>query len=289
MVKRVLFHNSSAGSGASLPDCLSEFESHEIAHLDSVLKPLLSADPSDLLVAVWGGDGSVRSAAKALAGTNATLLVCPGGTHNHFAKAIGMYDEAAVEAALLAPDIRLVDVGAAGSEVFVNNFCIGWYTDLVARRERHQKRLPRKVAKATSVTVQLFRTRRLRICVDGNWERVWLVWVGNGEFSLDPSRLAEREATDANVLDIRLLRAGVRLPKVQAVIDLLRGNTESSPHIVRHKSRQTRLQTRTHHIRAALDGELVFLESPTSVTVQSKALRVLVPLQQRATFAESEF
>src|SRR6187402_314519 len=51
-------------------------------------------------VIVGGGDGTVRSAASALAGTGVTLGVLPLGTLNHFAKDLGV--PAGIEEAIVA-------------------------------------------------------------------------------------------------------------------------------------------------------------------------------------------
>ena len=48
-----------------------------------------------------------------------------------------------------------------------------------------------------------------------------MVWIGNGEFSLDPMRLTERIDIADGRLDLRILRAGGRLPKLGALATLL--------------------------------------------------------------------
>ena len=276
---RILFVNDSAGRRADVPHCLSEFERHDISEASDVLTPLVGKGQlaSPLLVAVWGGDGSMRTVAGLLVGTAATLLACPGGTHNHFSRALGISEEADVKAALENGAEKLLDVGMAGSEVFLNNLSIGWYTDLVVRRERYQRRVPRRLAKLASLLVQLLRTRRLRISVDETPERVWLVWVGNGEYSMSSTRLTDRESMNGGVLDVRLLRAGVRWPKLHAIVAVIKGSAESSSHIERTVVPSTTLRGTRPSVRAALDGELVELPSPVLVAVQRQSLRVLIP------------
>ena len=276
--RRMLFVNDSAGRRANVPQCLSAFQRHDISEASGVLAPLVGERnrATRLLVAVWGGDGSMRTVASLLINTDATLLACPGGTHNHFARALGVSDEQDLEAALRSGEERLIDVGMAGSEVFLNNLSLGWYTDLVARRERYQRRVPRRLAKLASLLVQLLRTRRLRISVDETPERVWLVWVGNGEYSMSPTRLADRASVESGVLDVRLLRAGARWPKLCAIVAVIKANTESSSHVVRRIAPTVTLRESRSIIRAALDGELIELPSPVLVTVRHRSLRVLI-------------
>lgn len=277
-VRRMLFVNDSAGRRTDVPHCLSAFERHDISEASDVLAPLVGEGnlATRLLVAVWGGDGSMRTVAGLLIDTEATLLACPGGTHNHFSRALGVSDEEDVRAALENGEERLIDVGMAGSEVFLNNLSIGWYTDLVARRERYQRRVPRRLAKLASLLGQLLRTRRLRISVDETPERVWLVWVGNGEYSMSSTRLTDRESMESGVLDVRLLRAGARWPKLRAVVAVIKANAESSSHIVRRIAPSVALRGSRSRVRAALDGELIELPSPVLVTVRHRSLRVLI-------------
>lgn len=148
----------------------------------------------------------MRTVAQMLAGSNAALLPGPGGSRNHFAHSVGLEDEEDVNHALAyGVDVA---VGQIGPHVFVNNVNFGWYTDLVRRRERYEETMPRGVDKVASAVVQIFRTRRKAVTVNGRQERVWMVSIGNGEFSLDPLRLTERIDVAGGRLDLRILRAG---------------------------------------------------------------------------------
>lgn len=277
-VRQILCVNEAAGGRRTeVPECLSTFERFDLQNALRILPDLVNqTGADDLLVAVWGGDGSIRSVAAVLAGSPATLLACPGGTHNHFCRTVGVNDASAVAAALATGKVHKVDVGAAGQEIFLNNLSIGWYTDLVSRRERYQQHMPRRLAKIFSLAVQLLRTRRLRLVIDGRPERVWLAWAGNGEYSVGPVNMTER-AEVGGVLDVRLLRAGGRCPKLRAILDVIKGDEEYSPRIFRNLTTSTTIMAKRSTIRAALDGELMLLRTPVEVSLKPKSLRVLVP------------
>ena len=234
------------------------------------------------LVAVWGGDGTMRSVAAVLAGSDIALLPCPGGTHNHFALDLGIVDLDAVDAALADGKRLRVDVGMAGDQLFLNNANAGWYVDLVARRERLERRIPRMLAKALSVAFQLGRTRRLHVELDGEASKVWMIWIGNGQFSLEPSRLAERDDPADGVLDVRLLRADGRLPKLHAFASMvalaIRGqDPATSPDLERLLVQRCTFHFRRESVRFALDGELVRLRAPVPFSCRRRALTVLIP------------
>lgn len=190
-------------------------------------------------------------------------------------RALGVSDEEDAEAALENGEERLIDVGMAGSEVFLDNVSIGWYTDIAALWERYQRRLPRRLGELASLLVRLLRTRWPRISVDGIPERAWWVWVGNGGYSTSSTRLTDRESMESGVLDVRLLRAGARRPKLRVVVTVIKANVESSSHIVRRIAPSVTLRGSRSSVRAALDGELIVLPSPVLVTVRHRSLRVL--------------
>jgi diacylglycerol kinase family enzyme len=269
--QRFLVHNTNAGHG-ELPDgVFDEFSPLDLDDLDG--SPSNTA--SDCLVAVWGGDGTCRSVAKVAVVSCAVVLPCPGGTHNHYAKAAGFGSVEEVRQALKVPTVRLGDVGFVNDELFLNNMTIGWYVDLVARRERYQKRMPRRVAKVASVLMHMGSIRRIRVTVDGVEERVWMVWVGNGEFSTGEGDILERKSLTDGVLDVRILRAGTTFPKLKALVAVVGKRVESSKLIDRRIATTCSIGFRRSEIDVALDGELTRLRTPLEVRCDPRALHIL--------------
>ena len=267
---KILVHNERAGSGEVPMELFTGFHEVELRELEG----FIAKAPGEILVAVWGGDGTCRSVASLAVDQSVTVLPCPGGTHNHFAKAAGFTSLETVARSLLHPTSKLIDVGLVNNEVFLNNLSIGWYVDLVTRRERYEKRMHRRLAKITSVLAQLFFMRRLRITLDGEQERVWLVWVGNGAFSTTPLALPERESLETKALDIRLLRAGSRFPKLKALVVVLSGKAEQSPAVERRLATSCVIEFATKTVHATLDGELIELSGPLRIGT-ARSLRIV--------------
>lgn len=73
------------------------------------------------VIAAFGGDGTVREVAGALAGSDVPLAILPGGTGNVFATELGIPRNIRLAARLIAGPHRLrtVDVGMAGREPFL--------------------------------------------------------------------------------------------------------------------------------------------------------------------------
>jgi diacylglycerol kinase family enzyme len=226
---------------------------------------------------VWGGDGSCRAVAQHLVGTGARMIPCPGGTFNHFAHAADLSTEGDVRSALDGGKVRDVDVGIANGNVFLNNANLGWYVDLVERRERYELRMPRMAAKLLSLIVQSFRIHRTIVSIDGADEPVWVVWVGNGRYSLSPTELAERDDLSDGQLDVRVLKLHHRLPKFRAFVKLVSGRAENYEGLDRRIVPAFSLRPRRSMVSASLDGEVLKLRTPIDLTCRRNGLRLVVP------------
>lgn len=271
----VVVVNESAGADGFPAELFEGFRVIDIKNLNGWATSTVLNE--DLLVAVWGGDGSCRAVAELLVGTRACMLPCPGGTFNHFANAASLHDVDDVQRALADGEMREVDVGFAGRNVFLNNANLGWYVDLVARRERYERVLPRKLAKLFSVIVQSGRIHRSLVTIDGVAEAVWMVWIGNGRFSMSLSELAERDNLSGGLLDVRVLKLRRRMPKLRAFVTLVSGHTESFDDLDRRLVSSATLCVRKRVVPMALDGELMKLTSPIEMRCVLNGLRLLVP------------
>jgi diacylglycerol kinase family enzyme len=115
------------------------------------------------VLAVGGGDGSVNAAGVAIE-AGLPLLALPGGTFNHFAADPGVPRVADAIRALREGTAIRVDVGTIGdaadgacdgSKVFVNTASLGSYPSFVAKRERWESRLGKRVAAALAIVAVL--------------------------------------------------------------------------------------------------------------------------------------
>lgn len=276
--RELVIVNERSGSADQLPEWLAELPSASADHVEEAVTDALDSG-QPVRVIVWGGDGTVRATAKVVAGTDATLLPAPGGTHNHFAQHVGITNLDELAAAREAHVVRLLDVGYVNDEIFLNNANVGWYVELLRRRERYERRLPRRVAKVASALVQTPRTHRIAIDVDDEPVVAWMVWIGNGRYILAPTRLAEREELRDGVLDVRVLPSRRPLPRARAVLALLRREAGQHPSLRRWAAMSVELRPPgdSHRImRVACDGEIVALMSPLRFRSEPRVLRTVV-------------
>jgi diacylglycerol kinase family enzyme len=233
------------------------------------------------LLGVAGGDGTHRTAARALAGSNTALVPIPTGTLNHFARRLGIDSVEAAAGAVRAGRVRVLPVGRANDSVFLNTAVIGSYPRLVQLRDRLSPALTKWPAAALAAAVLWVRWPRVRLLVrTPHLEmriRTPLFWVGVGRGSfpfVHESPVPDRaETLEAVVLPGTGRRGAVRLLTTVLRHRLGRPRAlERSLHVMRapwielHSDRS---------IPIALDGEPRRMVPPLRLRLEPEALRVV--------------
>jgi len=258
----------------------------EPAKLADAIKDAVSRGAD--VVAVAGGDGTLHTAAGALAGSKTRLLCVPTGTLNNFARRIGITTIEEAGAALKTGTVESIALGTLQDGVFLNTVTFGEYARVVRMRERLRRFLGKWPAAGVSFFVSAFSLRRILVTlhVDGETiqRRTRLVWVGVGWGSF-PRVYEAPERRDHPDLEVAILRADTRRQGVAFVfrlaVALIR---DSGP--VRDKDLEI-LQTRTlklespHRVDATSDGEPIRLVTPINLGVQDDALVVFVGPAER--------
>ncbi|WP_226357166.1 phosphatase PAP2 family protein [Pseudonocardia sp. ICBG601] len=190
-------------------------------------------------VGVAGGDGTVATAAAVADRHGLPLVVVPGGTLNHFARDVGVYDtQEAVDATqageAVAVDLALVeahpgrlddpeDVSVTRTRYFINTASIGSYPELVRLREQWQPRYGKWPAFAAALITVLQRSEKISVRIGDRWYKVWFLFVGNGPYHPRGAVPAWRPTLDSGLLDVRWLRADVRFSRLRVVLALILG------------------------------------------------------------------
>ncbi len=276
-----VFVNPGSGPDDSLDALTEVFGPAAVVEIDP--KELSSALNKEVAagvptVAVAGGDGTLRTAAAALAGATTSLLVVPWGTRNHFAKDLGLPTLDEVAEAIDRGGHRRIDLGSVNGHRFVNNAVIGFYPEMVQQREEIEGRTGKALASIRAAWTQLRTSHRLRLRLDGRPRTVWAVFIGNNCYGVTARTLAQREHLDEGVLDVRVLMAKGRLSRVRIAGAVLFGRLDQSPLVERHMARSFLVSTgSTAELAVALDGEVRELEAPLRFVSEPAVLTVLVP------------
>jgi diacylglycerol kinase family enzyme len=234
-------------------------------------------DDGATVVGIAGGDGSISTAAAALVGTRVSLLPIPAGTRNHFAHDVGIDTIDDARKAAEGSATTDVDVGAVNGETFVNNASLGLYTDLVRRRERHQRRTRKSVANLLAAWEVMRHGHHVTVKIDDQPLRVWAVFVGNGKYGTGPLDVSRRESLRDGELDVRVVLADRRLARLRVASALLFGRLDASPLVRRVSASTFAVDLARRSVDVALDGEVVALTPPLSFESLTGVLRVIVP------------
>ncbi len=193
---------------------LPEAVVHELADdelLDDVVAEAMSTDAAPAVLGIYGGDGSVSRMAHLARRHGRPMLAMPGGTFNHFVRALGIADVDTAIDALEADStlpVGVVETIADDDEpvTVLNLVSVGAYPELIEERERRSS-LGKWLGGVAATWTALRRTEPLTIVLDGRRARVWSVFVSVGRN--DPDRVAtmQRQEADASVLDVRVHHA----------------------------------------------------------------------------------
>ena len=212
-------------------------------------------------VAVAGGDGTISSAAAALAGSNAELIVIPAGTLNHFARDQGIPSDISAACDLAkSRTVKEVDVALVNGRLFLNMSSVGTYATFVRLRERAEPYLGSWLASAVAAARTLIRAKPFALRVETEVSRreyhTRLAFIGVGERDTSITAAGERLSHGRSALHVLVLR-GWRLRFDCAFV--------------------TRCLIEQRHSTVAVDGEVVHLDSPLRYVYWPRALRLVVP------------
>jgi diacylglycerol kinase family enzyme len=231
----LIVRNAAAGSAVIRLDPGSTFaerlpaaqirEIREDEDLEDVVAAAMAAVAPPTVLGVYGGDGSVSRMAHLARRYDRPLLAMPGGTFNHFVRALGIDS---VDAALDAYEAgSTVEVGVAEATAdaddpvtVLNVVSVGAYPELIEERQRRNS-LGKWLGGVVATAAALRSAEPLTVVRDGRRARVWSVFVSVGRN--DPDRVAtmQRQEAETGVLDVRIHHA--RGSKVRALASLAFG------------------------------------------------------------------
>jgi diacylglycerol kinase family enzyme len=270
---------AAAGATAEVTDVAPADLPGEVCHI-------WEADDRPDVVVVAGGDGTVSCAAGVAVETDVVLGVLPLGTFNHFAKDLGLpTDLEGAAAALVAGEVRPVDVAEVNGRIFVNNSTLGVYPAMVEIRDRIRERRGwgkiRAVPVAAFHVLRDFPTHRLDLTGTGGFHRSRVrtpfVFVGNGVYDNPSGGLAARAALSDRCLGVSVARVVSRWTLVGAVVRALVSGADSVRDLDHVEVAELTIRSRARRVQVALDGEVTWMDLPLRYRTRPGALRVLAP------------
>lgn len=179
--------------------------------LADVVAAAMESDAAPAVLGIYGGDGSVSRMAGLARHYDRPLFAMPGGTFNHFVRALGIDDVGlAIDALETGSTVPVGVVEAIADDdaplTVLNVVSVGAYPELIDERERRRS-LGKWLGGVVATWTALRSTEPLTVVLDGRRARVWSVFVSVGRN--DPDRVAtmQRQEADAAVLDVRIHHA----------------------------------------------------------------------------------
>ncbi len=279
--------NNAAGNdpctAAALRKALPRAEVIETEAGEDLMERLKDAAKRARVLAVAGGDGTMNCGAQAALEQGVPLLPVPAGTLDHFARTLGLETIEEAVAAYRHGQVVAVDVGEVAGRVFLNTAGIGIYPLLVDRREDWERKIGKWPALVLAMADLLMRdSRPLELVVDGVRRRVWLLFLGNCAYESRGVAPTRRNRLEDGVLDIRLLTATARLPRLRAMVSTVFGGVGLSRHYLQWRADTVRVAAPgdpAGEIRLARDGETVTVPGPVVLAKRPRALLVFRPTE----------
>jgi diacylglycerol kinase (ATP) len=171
-------------------------------------------DAGEAVVAVYGGDGTIKEAAHSLARSQTQLAIFPGGTGNALAAEIGIPLDLTLAAGLVcgAPaHLRAVDMGELNGQLFVLRATMGFETKLLRSTNRELKDQLGKLAYPAMALQQLetLPLTRYHITLDGQEivaEGVQCTVANCAQMGMGGLALAQGSDVSDGRLDVIVLR-----------------------------------------------------------------------------------
>jgi diacylglycerol kinase family enzyme len=235
-------------------------------------------------VVAGGGDGTIGTAAAALAGTGRPLGILPLGTLNHFARDAGLPPDLDQAVATIASgETRQVDIAEVNGRVFVNNSAVGLYPEIVRRREAQQRRLGRSKRLAMLVAglraFYRFSRRRLTIRIAGMEAPIEtpLIFIGNNRYEVAPLSLGRREAIDRGALCVYAPLARGPLHFLGITVRAAFGRTGRQRDFVSLDGvEEIEIDSRKARLTVSVDGEAEAMDTPLRYRIRPRALTLIV-------------
>lgn len=277
---------SRRGNDADLEPLIRKLEAANVAV--EVARPSSAGDSDKLLlsqarnielVILAGGDGTIRSAARALLQVDKPVAIVPLGTANDLARGLGIpADPAGAADVILSGRIRAIDVGMANDVPFFNAASIGLGPLVNEEIDADEKATWGVIAYARALWRALKRRRSFRVSVDCDGRRferrVMQLTVVNGRHYGGGMTIDEDARLDDGRLDLVAIPA-VGIPKLLKLGLRLRwGRSAYSPELITQRAARVHVTTR-RTMQVSTDGDLT-TETPVTFTVRPACIRVFV-------------
>ncbi len=249
-------------------------EQELLGHLDQHLHN------NESIIAIGGGDGTLRSAAEKIAGTEATMMVVPLGTGNAWAHELGIPPGAGNTARALAhATTKQIDLGIANGRGFVNVATMGLTALINQNLEKRGKGIFGRLAYIPAVIRSISQLRPFTLHVKTPNEehrgKALMFVAAAGRTHAGPFQVTRAAANDDGMLSLYALDFTGRGGLFRFGLALLMGRHMDLNEVWTCECVSAEVWTRPAK-RIIVDGEKAG-RTPLVLGIRAGSLRVLVP------------
>lgn len=242
-----------------------------------------------------GGDGTINAVAQAAHDIDCPMGVVPQGTFNYFSRTHGIpLDTAEAARALVTARIQPVQVGDVNGKIFLVNASLGLYPELLEDREQFKSRFGRNrgvaLVSALHTILREHRQLRLRIQSAGGAARnvrTSTLFVGNNRLQLQQVGLPEARAIEHGRVAGVMLKPASNLALVWLLVRGAMGTLGEDERVqsfeFEHMTVSRALSYGGRRAKVAVDGEVLWLQTPLQFGVSPRPLQLLMPANATAS------
>lgn len=259
-----------------------EVELVEPGEIDAAIDRAL-AGGIDVL-AVGGGDGTIRAAAARLVGKQVALGIIPLGTLNRLARDLQIPFDLEEAAAIIAEGEQVaIDVAEVNGRIFLCTSLLGLPIRVAEQRQALRGSGFGERIRGYSALLRNVLSNRRRFAIevdDGNVARsvrAISIAVSNNPLAETPGMALTRPCIDSGRLALYLSKHRSGGAMGLAVIQRMFGKSGSDPEIEELCAKRIVLRSRRARVQVSNDGEIEELTTPLQYSITPRALRVMAP------------
>lgn len=233
----------------------------------------------DVVIAA-GGDGTIREVASGLIHSDTALGVIPVGTENVLAREMGIpLDPVAACRHLIVSQIRNIDVGRMGEQIFVCFCGVGFDADVAYNLPQKRKTLLGGLAYALTSVERIGGYRKVsrsaKITIDKKLFEAdcWMLLVGNIRTYGGGLTPAPKARLDDGLLDVCVFPKTSYLGTAKQMMAASSGKHLDLPGVEYFQAKKITIETDPLE-RIQLDGDATEILTPVEINVEEAALKV---------------
>ncbi|MDE2422175.1 MAG: NAD(+)/NADH kinase [Gammaproteobacteria bacterium] len=236
------------------------------------------------IIVIAGGDGTINAVAQVLLHGKIPIGIIPLGTFNYVARALGIpLDPLEAAHTVLHGQHHTIHVGCVNQYIYLNNASIGLYPRLIEQREYDNHRFGRFrfVAKISGFAALMREQQKLKLklIIDGRVKPIEspLVFFGNNPLQLKDYKLNLAECAAQGKLAAVAITEVSKLQTLKLIAQLQLGTFEQAPEVTAFCADSIRIESKARQMKVAIDGEIVYVQTPLHFSVAHCALTFIVP------------